>query len=227
MNKLASSLAVAGFLAVALTNVASAQFSLKAIPGVSNVVASGNSGGTPAADLGAQQDDLVRGYVAANRDVLNANSKMAAALGMKEDSLKLKQTADSMTEGSTVGNLEPSNKQIAVSTKALAAEMAKQPVLDANSKALYSAGLISLVSGVTKYVGVGKNVKEMTTHLSGASPMQLPKLQSAVFVVSKFPDSMSTVASALKTAVDFAKTNGIQMPAGTDDAMAAIGFAAM
>jgi len=215
MNKVPCSLAVAAVLAVGLPTVASAQFSLPSIPGVTK-----GGSAAPAAELGAEQDGLVRSYVAANKDVLTANSKMAEALGLKQEAAKLQETSDALTQGSTKDNLDSANTAITTSTDAVAAEMAKKPVLDAQSKAIFGAGLLSLVSGVNKYVGVGKNVKDMGTHLSGASPLQLPKLQSAVFIVSKFPTSMSSVSTALSTAIDFAKNQGIEVPGDATAALA-------
>jgi hypothetical protein len=221
MTKLIQSLAAAGFFAVALTGTASAQFSLKSLPGVSNVVGGGGSA-APAGDLGGQQDVLVRSYVAANKDVLTANSKMAEALGLKDAAATSKATSDALTEGATKDNLEASNKAVSASTDAVAAELAKQPVLDAQSKALFATGLGHLATGVHKYVGVGKNVKVMGSSLSSASPLMLPKLQSAVYVVSNFPSSMTSVSTALKNAISFAQSHDIPVPADATQALAAL-----
>lgn len=224
MNKLIAPLAIAGFLVAGLPTVASAQFSLPSIPGVGKVLGSGSGSGSgaPAADLGAQQDVLVRSYVAANKDVLTANSKMAEALGLKDAAATSKATSDALTEGATKDNLDAANKEVAASTDAVAAELAKQPVLDAKAKAMFGAGLLSLVSGVNKYVGVGKNVSTMGSQLSSAPLLQLPKLQSAVFVVSKFPTSMASVTSALKNAMAFAQSNDIPVPADATQALAGL-----
>lgn len=203
-NLIASTLVAVAF---AFPVAAFAQFSLPSIPGLSK----GSSGG--GADLGGQQDALVRGFVAANKDVLSANAKMAAALGLKDKAGSAQATADSLNDGATKGNLEEANKVVADSGGEIAAAQAKKPVLDAAAKATYAQGLLSLVSGVSKYVGLGKNVKDMSSSLSSASPMMLPKLQSAAYVVSNFPGSASNVTTALKNAIDFAKSNGIEVPA--------------
>lgn len=220
MNKIVSSLAAAGLLSLAFVGTASAQFSLKSIPGVANVVGGGSA--APAADLGVQQDALVRNYVAANKDVLNANAKMAEALGLKDAAATSKATSDALTEGATKDSLEASNKAVSASTDAVAAELAKQPVLDARSKALFADGLANLAVGVTKYVGVGRNVKDMGSSLSSASPLMLPKLQSAVYVVSNFPGSMGNVSTALKNAISYAQSHDIPVPADATQALAAL-----
>lgn len=218
MNKLQIALASA-ILALGAGTAAQAQFSMPSIPGVKGL---GGSGGASAGDLTGQQDSLVRGYVAANKDVLNANSLMAEALGLKTAAATSAATSASLTEGATKDSLEESNKAVAASTSAVAAEMAKKPVLDANSKALYSKGLVLLGTGTTKLVAVGKNVSTMGSSLKSASPMQLPKLQSAVYIVSNFPGSMSNVGGALQNAIAFAQSQDIPVPADANDALKAL-----
>jgi hypothetical protein len=199
---------------VLLPTVSFAQF--PAIPGF------GKSASTaPTADLGGQQTQLVQAFVAANKDVLNANSKMAEALGLKDAAVASKATADSLTEGATKDNLDAANKEVSTSTEAVAAQLKKGPQLDTAAKATFGVGLVALASGVVKYVGVGKNVSDMASGLKGASMMQLPTLQSAVSIVSKFPDSMTTVSNALKNAITFAQNNDIPVPA---DATKALSF---
>lgn len=194
---------------------AQAQFSFPAIPGIAKLT--GGGGGGASADLGGQQDTLIRGFVAANKDVLTANARLSDALGMKQQAAKLQETANSLTEGSTRDSLEAANLEVAVSTDAVAAEMAKKPVLDANSKAIFATGLTSLAAGAGKYLVVGRNVKDMGAGLSGASPLQLPKLQPAIFVVQNFPASMGRVSDALQNVVAFARSAGVPV---ADDATA-------
>jgi len=217
MNKFQTAIACA-ILALGASTAAHAQFSMPSIPGVKGL----GGGASSAPDLTGQQDGLVRGYVAANKDVLDANSLMANALGLKTAAATSAATSASLTEGATKDNLEESNKAVAASTSAVAAEMAKKPVLDANSKALYGKGLILLASGVNKFTGVGKNVSTMGSSLKSASPLQLPKLQSAVYIVSNFPTSMTNVTGALKNAIAFAQSQDIPVPTDANDALKAL-----
>ena len=77
LKKLRSLFAVA---LVCVPFAASAQLpSLKSIPGLGGLTSPSGGG-----DAGGQNDSLVRGYVAANKDVLLANSQMADALGLKD-----------------------------------------------------------------------------------------------------------------------------------------------
>lgn len=217
MNKFFTSIAMASAVAAGIPSIAYAQFGLPSIPGLGK-----SSAGVATADLGGQQDQLVRSYVAANKDVLTANSKMAEALGLKDSATASKATADALTEGATKDNLDAANKEVGTSTDAVSAELKKGPKLDAAAKATFGVGLVSLVSGVSKYVGVGKNVSDISSGLSSAPMMQLPKLQSAVFIVSKFPSSMASVSNALKNAIAFAQSNDIPVPADATKALASL-----
>ena len=214
MKNLLAAIFVVG--AIGTPAIAMAQFSLPSIPGM------GKSSAAPAADLGGQQSVLVNGYVSANKDVLTANSQMLDALGLKDKSATIKTTADQLKEGSTKDNLEAANLEVASSTNAVAAELAKAPKLDAQSKAAFGVGLISLTSGVAKYVGLGKSVSDMASGLSNASLTQLPSLQSAAFVVSKFPSAMSSVGSTLKNAIAFAQNNDIKIPSDATNLLSAM-----
>ncbi len=211
---------LATLIALGASTAAQAQFSMPNLGSVKGMLGGSGSGG--GADLSGQQDALVRGYVAANKEVLSANALMAEALGLKGEAATSAATASSLTEGATKGALEESNKAVAASTNAVAAELAKQPVLDANSMALYSKGLLTLATGVTKFVGVGKNVGAMGSNLKSAPLTQLPKLQSAAYVVSNFPSSMGNVSDALKNAIAFARSQDIPVPADATAALAAL-----
>lgn len=211
---------LAALIALGASTAAQAQFSMPNLGSVKGMLGGSGSGG--GADLSGQQDALVRGYVAANKEVLNANALMAEALGLKGEAATSAATASSLTEGATKDALEESNKAVAASTNAVAAELAKQPVLDANAKALYSKGLLTLATGVTKFVGVGKNVGAMGSNLKSAPLTQLPKLQSAAYVVSNFPSSMGNVSDALKNAIAFARSQDIPVPADATAALAAL-----
>ena len=211
---------LAALIALGASTAAQAQFSMPNLGSVKGMLGGSGSGG--GADLSGQQDALVRGYVAANKEVLSANALMAEALGLKGEAATSAATASSLTEGATKDALEESNKAVAASTNAVAAELAKQPVLDANSKALYSKGLLTLATGVTKFVGVGKNVGAMGSNLKSAPLTQLPKLQSAAYVVSNFPSSMGNVSDALKNAIAFARSQDIPVPADATAALAAL-----
>jgi hypothetical protein len=203
-------------IAAAAPTVASAQFSLPSIGG------SKSGGSAPAADLSGQQDALVRNFVAANKEVLTANSKLAGALGLKAQATNAEQTAGQLGDGATKGNLEDSNKVVGDTSGAIKEALAKKPVLDAEAKAAYAVGLGHLVNGTVKYAGLGKDVSNMGNSMKSANPMALAKLGSAAYVVSKFPGSASDLFNTLKVAIDFARDQGIQVPPDANAALDAV-----
>ena len=57
------------------------------------------------------------------------------------------------------------------------------------------------------------DMNAMGNGLKNAPLTQLPSMGAATYVVTKFPTSASEVVKALGNAVDFAKSNGIEVPA--------------
>ena len=190
--------------------------SLKSIPGLGGAAAP--SGG----DVTGQNDSLVRGYVAANKDVLLANSQMADALGLKDAAAASKATADALTDGATKGNLEDSNKAVSASTDAVAAEMAKGPKLDAAAKKKYQAGMAQLGVGMLKYIALKGPAEAFSTGLKSASPLMLPKLQAGAYIVTQLPSGISNLSTSLKNATAFAKSNNIPVPDDATKALASL-----
>lgn len=206
MKKILTTVAIACASMVA-PYTASAQF---AIPSFG-----GSKSSAPAADLSGQQTTLVKNFVAANVEVLKANSKMSEALGLKATAADTDAVIQQLSSGSTSDkdNASKANTAVADSGGAIAAKLAEKPQLDAASKVVYTQGLLSLAKGVVKYTGLGKDVTSMGDGLKSAPLTQLPSLGGATYVVSKFPTSTTEVLKALKNAVDFAKSNGIEVPA--------------
>ncbi|MEF9946919.1 MAG: hypothetical protein RR800_01025 [Comamonas sp.] len=193
--------------AMATPLTTSAQFSLPSF--------GGSKSSAPAADLSGQQTTLVKNFVAANVDVLKANAKMGEALGLKATSADAEAVAQQLSSGSTFDKDSVSKASTAVgdSGGAIAAKLAEKPTLDAAAKVTYTQGLLSLAKGVVKYTGLGKDVTAMGDGLKAAPLTQLPSLSAATYVVTKFPTSTTEVLKALKNAVDFAKSNNIEVPA--------------
>jgi len=201
---------------VCLPLAAMAQFPGIKIPGLDKLAGGGGS------DMSGQGDSLVRTYVAANKDVLLANFHMAEALGLKDAAATSKATADALTDGATKGNLEDANKAVGETSGAVAAEMAKKPKLDAAAKAKFQEGLVKLVQGVIKYKGLRKPAQDFAAGVSRASPTQLPRLQSGIYVATNAPSSISNAATALNNVIAFAKSNDIPVPPDATNALAAL-----
>lgn len=174
-----------------------------------NLKGGASAAGSGSANLGAQQDVLARSYVAAGKDVLTANGHLAEALGIKAQAVNASATADSLS----AKDIEAQDKAISAESAAVSEALKSGVALkDADAKAKYAQGLLFLVSGVKKYMDMGKDVQSFTAGMSSVSPMQLPSLQSGLYIAKSLPTSVSNLSSVLKSAIDFAKTNGVEVP---------------
>ncbi|KWR90886.1 hypothetical protein [Cupriavidus sp. IDO] len=202
-------------LSVALTVLtpvaAHAQFSVSSLMGGKS-----SSGG---ADLTAQNDELLRGYVAASKDVLTAQSKMADALGMKDEAVKLQASADTVSNGATKDNLADADKLLTDTAKAVAEKLKANPALGEKEKATFVAGLASLGSGMVKYVGLKDKLASFKNAVTTASPLALTKLGTGVYIVKSLPDSVTTMGGALSNAISYAKGRDIPVPADATKAL--------
>jgi hypothetical protein len=192
-------------ISLALPLVSHAQFG-----GLGNLLGGNKAPAKAGADLGGQQDQLTRNYVAAGKDVLIANGQLAEALGIKAQAINASATSDSLS----ASDIENQDKAISANATAVSDAMKSGATLkDSESKMKYSQGLITLVSGVKKYIGMRSDVQSFSSSLSSVSPMQLPKLQAGAYIVKSLPTSISNLSSVLKSAIDFAKHNGVEVPA--------------
>lgn len=186
-----------------------------AAPAVSVAQLGGLLGGAKSAtgsggDLSGTQDSLVRNYMGAGKDVLTANGHLADALGIKAQAVNAAATADSLS----AKDVEAQDKAISADAAAVSEALKGGAALkDGEAKAKYAKGLLSLASGVKKYVGLRNDAQGFAKGMSGASPLQLTKLQSGAYVVKNLPTSITNLTSVLKSAVEFGKSNGVEIPA--------------
>ena len=167
---------------------------------------SSNSG----TDLNAQQDQMARSYVTAGQAILTAQGHLAGALGLNTEAIDKAATANSIS----ASDIDAQDKAISASATAIAeAQKSGAQLKDTAAKEKYAKGLLSLAVGLKKYTDMSKGVQDFTSGLKGASPMMLPKLQAGVYIVKSLPTNVSNLTGVLKNAVDFAKTNGVEVPA--------------
>jgi hypothetical protein len=187
------------------------------LPNLGNFLHKSNGG-----SIVAQQDGLVRSYVSANKDVLVANAKMADAVGLKDAAATAQATATALSDGATKGNLSDADKVQSETSQEVAAKLKDNPQLDAQAKATYTSGLSHLGVGLLKYASMSKNVMEFKNAAASASPMDIPKLQPAFYVVSTVPTNVSNLSNALNNAIAFAKSHDIPVPDDATKALSAI-----
>jgi len=167
------------------------------------------AGAQTGADMGAQQDQLIRTYLAAAGAVLQANTHLAAALGIQAQAVDSLAASNSLTSQ----QIEEQDKAISANAAAVSEAMKSGATLkDAAAKAKYAQGLLALATGVKQYMDMGKAAGEFSSGLSGASLMQVGKLQTGAYIVKTLPGNVSNLTSTLKSAVDFARSNGVEVP---------------
>jgi len=197
---------------VAAPVAAFAQFGLPSLPG-GNKSAAGT-------DLAGAQDQLVRQYVDADKTILKANAEMADAVGLKDEAAMLKASGDSLGEGATKGNLSDADKATSDVSKKLTEKLGDSTIaLDADAKKKFTAGLVTMASGMVKYVGMKAGFQSFAGNLKSASPMMLPKLQSGAYIVSTLPGNAKNLSTALSNSIAFAKSHDIKVPAEATDAL--------
>ncbi len=175
-----------------------------------NAVKPGGASSTSSGpDMGAQQDQLVRTYVAAGKDVSTANDHLANALGIKTRAINDAATSDSLA----AKDIEAQDKAISANAAAVSEALKSGATLkDSEAKAKYAKGLLFLATGMKKYTDMSKSAQGFSSGLSSVNPMQLTSLQSGVYVAKSLPTNVSNLSSVLKSAIDFATKNGVEIP---------------
>jgi hypothetical protein len=191
---------------------------LDAVKGAAGAATGGSTSG--GADASGSQDALVNAYVAANKQVLLAQSKMAYALGASEAAALAKAEAESLSSGATKDNLAKADSVQSDVSKAISErQQAKGNKMDEASKKEYAAGLATLGQGVSQYVGLSSRLPAFQSALTSASPMMIPKLSAGAYILKSFPNNSVNLKNTLVQAVSYAKSNDIPVP---KDATAAL-----
>jgi hypothetical protein len=191
---------------------------------VSQIPSFGGFGSKPSggSDLSSQQNNLVKSYVAGGKNVLFSQSKLLDALGLKDQAATAKKTAEDLGIGATQQNLQAANMVQSDSSTALSAALKNQSAtLDAQAKQTYTQGLVLLAAGLINYTGMKQDVAGFSKGIAGPAALQAgTTLQAGAYIVKTMPSSISNTTSTLSSAVSFAKSHGIEVPA---DATAALG----
>jgi hypothetical protein len=191
---------------------------LDAVKGAAGAATGGSTSG--GADASGSQDALVNAYVAANKQVLIAQSKMASALGASEAAALAKAEAESLSSGATKDNLAKADSVQSDVSKAISErQQAKGNKMDEASKKEYASGLATLGQGVSQYVGLSSRLPAFQSALTSASPMMIPKLSAGAYILKSFPNNSVNLKNTLVQAVSYAKSNDIPVP---KDATAAL-----
>ena len=199
-------LVVAIVLACAIAP-AQAQFKL---PSLGSKPAAGEAAATPP----PSGDALVTTFQQSQASVLTAQGTLAEALGLKDQAMLAQAEAKRMSSGQLDLDGMKKNREVADSLQAdLAAKMATQPQLTADSRAKFSTGLVQYLQAV---VGARNLLVQSQQSVSsaGANPMTLMgKGKAALWVGKETPGYLKGLAGTSKAMLDYAKRNDIKTPA--------------
>lgn len=183
---------------------------LLAIPGLASAQLGGlgKTLGVGGGGSSVSASQIVNNYVDGAKYVNSADVKMLRAVGLKDEADRLELQSKNLTAGATKDSLEEANKAQTQSSKALEERLnGEKFTMDEASKAQFSDGMADLGKGLIKYITLTKNAQGFKP-----GPSDLGAANSATYVVSSMPDSIKALASSLKSATDFAKTNNIPVP---------------
>ena len=122
---------------------------------------------------------FVDSFVTSNNHLLTAQIHFAEALGLKDQVDLLKAEQQALGSGSIdTDRLKKVSEVSANAQRAIDERQGAQPALDAEAKAAYGEGLVSLFSGVMTGRDVVKNAQAVGSSL-GSNPMSLMEIGRA------------------------------------------------
>lgn len=176
-----------------------------------------NNSADSSGDAAAQQDQLVKAYVAADKEVLKAQAKMADAVGLKDRAAQLEATSDALGAGATKDSLEASETMQSEASQEIQAKLKEGNLkLDAAGQKKFSEALGSLGRGIAKYAGLKGPIAQFQQSLSGGGAAGLvsaaSKLNAGRYIVTSTPGHVKNLSSTLSSAVTYAQSNKIPVP---------------
>jgi len=161
----------------------------------------GGSGTTP--------EKLLTEYFVGTAAVLNANSKILTALGMKEAADLAASNATNMKAGATTDAIKEAAKVQTDGSKIIQEKLAdKNLKLDDAAKKQMGEGYLSLAAGSLAYVVFIKDAKDFKPSATslGASAVALAS------IVPRIPEDTKNLLATYKAVAAYAKDNKIPAP---------------
>lgn len=188
----------------------------------------GGGGGKSQAATELQQETLVKNFVAAQGSLLEAQSLVAGALGLKKQKDKLDAERDALGKGNVNTKiLKKSSGVTAGAEKAIQKRIDSGAVLSDEGKKLMAKSLVPYakgVVGVTKLVGDAKTLAEgIQAQIKSAGVMGAMKVKKkfdvGLYVAPKVPKLSGDLVKQLGSMIAFAKKNGVGVPKEATDAI--------
>jgi hypothetical protein len=216
-------LAVLVSLMVAAAGTSSAQFG-----SLMKKKDSGGGIGASQGDVEAQQSQLVKRFVGAQEDLIDAQSLIADALGLKEEKEKL----DTEAKALGTGNVDKSSLQKSVTltenaNKAIQKKIDEGATLSDKGKVLLGKSLVPYAKSVTGTGGMVADAKILADGIQGqikaagmTGAMKIKKaFDVGLYLAPKIPTFAGGQLSQLKKMIDFARKAGVKIPKDVNDAI--------
>jgi hypothetical protein len=224
MSNRASLIALVAAGALIAPAAAYAQLDLKQFGFGSGKSDTAAAAGADAAAQPSALTSLVQSYLGANQQVLSGQSSLASAMGMTGVASQA-QSAASMLSGASGGvpstsmlsQLGGTQQSVSQSLMQAFAGGGSSPAPGSVNKQAFSDGLASLGKGVSQYAGLQSNLGAVTKSMDMSSLLQAGSnpatAQAATYIAQSAPGQLQSLMATLSQAVQFAKANGISVPA--------------
>jgi hypothetical protein len=207
-------------LAISVTFIVPAQAQLGKLKGLVGGEKSSSAASSSAPDEAAQES-LVTRFVASQSHSLQAQMEFARAFGLAEQVQLLEAERQALSSGSV--NVDGMKKSVSVSESAQAAideRAAAKPELNAEAKAHYAEGLVSLVQSLAEARKLSGEAQKFSGGLQSVGAAQMAtlsrKLSSGVWIAKESPGYLKGLYSSSKSAMTFARANDVKVPDNAD-----------
>ncbi len=221
MKKLLVILSIVISLALAAASPAAAQFG-----GLGKKKEAKSGGGASQADVEVQQEKLVKSFVASQENLLEAQSLVADALGLKGEKEKL--DAERKALGSGSADKKSLKRSVGLSEDAQDAidkKMEAGEALSDSGKKLIAKSLVPYAKSVAGVVDMVNDAKTLADGIQGqiksAGMMGAMKVKKTfdvgLYIAPKVPGLAAGMTKQLTSMVSFAKKNGVKVPKEASD----------
>ena len=185
-----------------------------------------SGGGASQADVEVQQEKLVKSFVASQENLLQAQSLVADALGLKGEKEKL--DAERKALGSGSADKKSLKRSVGLSEdvqKDIQERMDKGEALSDSGKKLIAQSLIPYSKSVAGVAGMVNDAKSLADGIQGqvkaAGMMGAMKVKKTfdvgLYIAPKVPGLAAGMTKQLASIVKFAKKNGVDIPSEATD----------
>lgn len=183
-------------------------------------------GGASQADVEVQQEALVKSFVGAQQNLLEAQSLVAEALGLKAEKDKLDAERDALGKGNvnkkslkkTVGLTENAQKAIKKKMEAGESLSDEGKVLLGKSLVPYAKSVAGVAAMVSDAQNLAKGIQAQVKAAGFSGAMKVKKtFDVGLYIAPKVPGLATGMVKQLGSMVSFAKKNGVDVPKEASD----------